>query len=90
MIRIREIKLPQNVVAHLTNEFEKLRQIAKSFADGFDPENGDTLRDYVELSVFSVYPSSQVDRDTRSKREELRRAIKGFIHENNRSRRLAA
>lgn len=36
---------------------DKQKEMAQSYAAAFDPENGDTLREYAELAARSVYPS---------------------------------
>lgn len=36
---------------------DKLKEMAQDFANAYDADNGDTVREYVDLAARSVYPS---------------------------------
>lgn len=55
------------------------RQTAQAFADSYDPENGDSLREYLDIAASTVYPFSMPEMV--GHRSELKKLIRGLIRE---------
>lgn len=36
---------------------DEVKQIARAYANGYDPDCGDTVREYVDRAAYDLYPS---------------------------------
>lgn len=58
---------------------DKLRDMARDYANAYDPDSGDSIREYVDLAARSVYPSGFSRFN--GERSEFKGMVRHFIRE---------
>jgi hypothetical protein len=55
----RHTDIPASAVQEIENALglDKVKEIAQAYANGYDADCGDTIREYVDRAAYDLYPS---------------------------------